>query len=524
MPDPALRLKTQLESLGRQFQEELPLRLAEMREALPGVQGGDPLALQQLRQAARLLGEAAGLFGLGQLARAGEALAHLMSGGRPSLQDVEEALGLLEARVAEGRALAVEPGLPPTAALFALLGPASTVLPPLEHLATFGLEMRTFHHGDALLSALSEAEPVAILLEETALDESGWQAFQAHQHARVSPIPTVVLAQRGDISHRLRALRAGATAYLPAPVDSLTLLETLDPFLPGQDPDPYRLLAVVEDPLQGAWLRTVLEGDGMRLDTCFGPEALLEALDEIRPDLLILPRQLEGCTGPELASLVRQEVSYSNLSALILDREEPEPGSPGWDDSLLLPAPPERLIAAVRARARRGRNLQGLVLRDPLTGFLNHGAFLDTLRGELARSVRRGAPMTLALLDLDHVRQVNEQHGHGAGDQAIRSLARLLQQRLRRTDILGRYGGESLAVLLPDTSLEGATHVIEDLRARFKGITFPFSGAEIHLTFSAGLAAYPPFRESEMLALAADNGLDQAKRGGRDRVETVDPR
>lgn len=521
MPDPALRLKTQLEALGRQFQEDLPLRLAEMREALPGASREEAQSLQQLRQASRLLSEAAGLFALGSLARSCESLAQLLQLGVTDREELEAALAQIEARIGEGRIQTAVPEAPRPAELYALLGPGSVLLPPAEHLATFGLELRVFRRVEALVEALAKGEPVALLLEDAGMAQADWESFQARQRARTRPVPTLVVSARMDLPYRLRALRAGAATFLPAPVDPLTLLEALDPYLPGQDPDPYRILALVEDPLQGAWLRTILEGDGLRMDTCIGPEALLEALDEVRPDLLLLPRRMEACTAPELLALVRQEASFMHLGALVLDHEEPDEA--GREDSLLLPSPPERVVATVRQRARRGRHLHSLVLRDPLTGLLNQGAFLETLQGELARSIRRGAPLTLALLDLDHVRQVNEQHGHGAGDQAIRSLARLLQQRLRKTDLLGRYGGESLALLLPDTALEGACHLVEDLRVRFKAIAFPFSGQEVHLTFSAGIAAYPPFRDPDMLALAADNGLDQAKRAGRDRVETVDP-
>jgi diguanylate cyclase (GGDEF)-like protein len=124
------------------------------------------------------------------------------------------------------------------------------------------------------------------------------------------------------------------------------------------------------------------------------------------------------------------------------------------------------------------------------------------------------------MLDIDHFKTVNDTYGHGVGDVVISSVATLLRQRLRQSDVVGRYGGEEFVAVLPACDAKDARIVLEDIRRRFADIRFSHEGKTFCCTISAGIAASTPEHErsSAELLIAADAALYAAKRGGRDQV------
>jgi diguanylate cyclase (GGDEF)-like protein len=136
----------------------------------------------------------------------------------------------------------------------------------------------------------------------------------------------------------------------------------------------------------------------------------------------------------------------------------------------------------------------------------------------MARAERIKLPLAFAMIDLDHFKRVNDSHGHAAGDRVLRSLARLLGNRLRRTDIVGRYGGEEFGVILPDTDAATAGAVIDKVREAFAAVEHGADGHRFTVTLSAGIAASPPIADAERLAAAADAALYRSKHAGRNRV------
>ncbi|NML16604.1 diguanylate cyclase [Azohydromonas caseinilytica] len=178
----------------------------------------------------------------------------------------------------------------------------------------------------------------------------------------------------------------------------------------------------------------------------------------------------------------------------------------------------------ISARKRQERELQRLATTDALTGVLNRRAFLDELGQELARFRRHGRAGALLMLDLDHFKQVNDRHGHAVGDAVLVRLCMVLRERLRRTDHVGRLGGEEFAVLLPETGVEEAWALAQALRQAVAAQRVPTADAAVAVgvTVSIGLA---PFRPGETdpapLLVRADEALYQAKAQGRDRVVRV---
>jgi len=159
-----------------------------------------------------------------------------------------------------------------------------------------------------------------------------------------------------------------------------------------------------------------------------------------------------------------------------------------------------------------------LTSTDTLTGALNRRALQQRLV-ELQAQVRRGRPLSLLMVDVDHFKRVNDSLGHAAGDAALVHLTELLRQGIRDVDVLGRMGGEEFCLLLPDTPLAAAVEVAERLRARLQANPFVWQGRSQTLTASFGLAAGNSDDASGRIGLGlADAQLYQAKAQGRNRV------
>ena len=163
---------------------------------------------------------------------------------------------------------------------------------------------------------------------------------------------------------------------------------------------------------------------------------------------------------------------------------------------------------------------------DALSGIYNRSYFDQQMRSELKRSRREQRSLALVLLDIDHFKQINDKHGHLAGDQAIKFVAQLIRQQLKRpADKLCRYGGEEFALILPNTTLAGAQQLAEQIRLQLSQSTFTISEHRFNLSVSAGCYAAVPGTQSdndEFIALA-DLALYRAKAAGRNQVHCYPP-
>ncbi len=187
-----------------------------------------------------------------------------------------------------------------------------------------------------------------------------------------------------------------------------------------------------------------------------------------------------------------------------------------------------RLEEEIRARTRdleeANRRLEALAVTDGLTGLFNRRRFEEVLDLEVRRAQRMGTPLCLLMMDVDHFKVYNDTHGHPAGDEVLRTLARLLRERVRATDIACRYGGEEFAVILPGTSRSDGLTLANELRLIVE--THPFEHEEMQpggrLTISIGVAVYPEDASDEVALLrAADQALYRAKQNGRNQVAVV---
>lgn len=542
MVEPKQTLRDQLASLRASYAAQLCNKIDQVEESWQQLcRRRDGAALAELHQLVHSLAGSGGTFGFNELGIVAQQIEYRLQ----ALRTQELSLDTLQqhglpAQIESLRS-AIEPsdGLasnPLDGASLARTSSDSRLIflladdPELaEGLAVqighFGYTVKACRHPAELEAAVARITPAAVVVDALLAtnDIPVARSIAAIQEQRERPIPVLFISAHGDLVTRLSAVRAGGQAYLTKPIDVGSLVDQLDVLTKSRVSEPYRIL-VVEDSRQLARYYTViLEQAGMVTTTVTDPLQVMLPLTEFRPDLILMDVFMPGCSGLELAQVIRQQETFLSIPIVFLSAETDPTRqlaamSLGGDDFLTKPIKPDHLVTAVRSRAERSRALRSFMLSDSLTGLLNHTATKEQLDRELARAVRAGSALTLAVIDIDHFKQVNDTYGHPTGDQVIKSLSRLLRQRLRTSDIVGRYGGEEFGVILPDTDGPTAVRVLDAIRDGFGRVEQRAQHTVFNVNFSCGVASFPQYSDGTSLIDAADKMLYQAKAMGRNRV------
>ncbi len=352
-------------------------------------------------------------------------------------------------------------------------------------------------------------------------------AGSAHFSNSYADIPIICVGRDDSFSLRYALAKAGAEAYFCEPLNSPMLTDHLERLVTDHaDAVSGRVLIVDDDPELLEHYRLVLTTGGMDARTVSDPAELLPTLSEFRPDILLMDVQMGQFSGPALARMLRFEPEWLSLPIVYLssesDREiQLEALAKGGDDFLTKPVSDSFLLRTVRIRCYRAKQLDKLVSRDSLTGLLKHSLVKSEVAKEHARSMRMKHPSVVAMLDLDHFKQVNDTQGHRAGDLVIKGLANLLRHRLRKTDIIGRYGGEEFVVALPDCNVTRAGEVLQAICEDFSKITFRGNAGDFNVTLSIGAADLSGYYDAEDAIEAADQALYERKRFGRNGVSVA---
>jgi diguanylate cyclase (GGDEF)-like protein len=385
-----------------------------------------------------------------------------------------------------------------------------------SQLSCFGYTVTTFTEADALKFAVLADPPDAVVISTDHAD-------MAADLRSVITVPVLFVSERSDFQMRLKAVQVGGEAYFLKPVVAHEIVDVLDAVTDRREPEPFRILIVDDEPEMAGYHGLILERAGMMPRWLAQPANLLDELVQFQPDLVLMDMYMPVCSGRDLSRLIRQIPQFVSLPIIFLSSEtdkslQVSAMRVGADGFLTKPIPPEDLVTAVAVRAERTRVLRSLMMRDSLTGLLNHTTLLQFLDTSMASTQRHGGQVCFIILDLDHFKAVNDTHGHPAGDQVLVGLARLLKQRLRNSDMIGRYGGEEFAVVLTDISVGEAVRVMDEIRRDFAALSFMAGGTEFSSSFSGGVAGCPDMRTTEAIIQAADRALYAAKHAGRNRI------
>ena len=293
--------------------------------------------------------------------------------------------------------------------------------------------------------------------------------------------------------------------------------------------DSATVRAVLGAQLAGAGYAVVPAADGR--------EALAR-LREDRPDVALLDIEMPELDGLAVLEEMQADPVLATVPVLFLTgRAEAQDVAAGLalgaHDYVRKPIEATELTARVRAALRvkaladelRRRNgeLERLACTDHLTGVRNRRFTAGELERLVARGRRHGHAVSVALLDVDHFKAINDRHGHDAGDAVLVGVAARVAGRLRSDDVVGRWGGEEFLVLLPETGPGGAARVAEDVRAVIAAEPFAAGGGAVPVTASVGWATWDGDETGEALLRRADAGLYSAKAAGRNAVRPAAP-
>ncbi|MCQ9393070.1 MULTISPECIES: PleD family two-component system response regulator [Pseudomonas] len=397
-----------------------------------------------------------------------------------------------------------------------------------KQLEFFGLSALSLYSVSEFQTAMTQRHPAAIVMDvDFSGPGQGLRLASQVQEGLEQKLPLLFFSiNETDTPTRLAAVRAGGQEFLTGALEASSLLEKIEILTCVAQYEPYKVLIIDDSRAQATHTERVLNAAGIVTRTLLDPIQAMGELAEFQPDLIILDMYMPGCTGTELAKVIRHNDRYVSVPIIYLSAEDDQDKqldamSEGGDDFLTKPIKPRHLITTVRNRAARARNLKARMVRDSLTGLYNHTHILQLLEDCSFRSRREGKPLCFAMLDIDHFKKVNDSHGHPMGDRVIKSLALFLKQRLRKTDFIGRYGGEEFAIVMPDTDIQSAHQVLEEIRHRFAEIHYPAQPADLFCTFSAGVVSLGLHDDSLSLAAQADSALYRAKHAGRNQVHSA---
>jgi diguanylate cyclase (GGDEF)-like protein len=397
-------------------------------------------------------------------------------------------------------------------------------------LGCFGFGLRRFRDPLKLRLALEQASPAAVMVDAEPFDWGLEQAQAIDEFRRREELSTalLILSSRSDMGSRLAAVRAGGNGYYVHPIASSRLIERLARLARHSGADPYRILIVSGDYGAGLNHALTLQRAGMSMVMAEEPLEVWKQLVEFRPEAILMDLALEDVGGDLLGAVIRQQDAYVNVPIVFLARDSSLDAQLAalraeGDELLIEPVDEDYLVSTLSHHVQRARAIESFVGTDSLTGLLTHSAFVTRIEVEIERALRASNDLAYAILDIDHLNSINEAYGHMSGDSVLNNLGRLLSRRLRRADLVGRWGGDELAVLMPETNGTDALRVLEHVREMFAGIPHRSGDHEFSPTFSGGLVSLDPSATPESLHQAARTMLTSARIQGRNRIVLATP-
>ena len=264
-----------------------------------------------------------------------------------------------------------------------------------------------------------------------------------------------------------------------------------------------------------------------------GPQAL-ERIQKSQPDLILLDLFMPGMDGLEVCKKIKAFSDYREIPIIFLTASNEQKAvieafEQGAVDYIIKPFNSAELLARVKIHLELKHTrdklqqtlleLNKLATTDPLTGVPNRRHWFSLAEQEFKRVCRSGSPLSVFMIDVDHFKQINDNYGHGIGDETLKAIAQTVQNLLRKIDCFGRFGGEEFVACLPDTQIESAWEVAKIICRTIANSTLKFEENTIDITVSIGLSTYESDDTSiDDILMRADEALYEAKRQGRNRA------
>jgi diguanylate cyclase (GGDEF)-like protein len=382
----------------------------------------------------------------------------------------------------------------------------------------------TSSHEARLVCARSA--PALVLLDLAVGPEAmtDTYALLSELSAIAPPVPVLVLTGSGAFTDRIEAARGGSRAFLARSLAADDTLRAAEQLLARGRLAATRVLIVDDDPATLDAMRVLLSSADLAVFTLADPLCFWERLEQVDPELLILDVNMPGANGLELCRTVRNDPRWSGLAVIFATWEADAATvervfNAGADDYVAKPIVGPELLARVANRLERVRLYRAQAQTDGLTGLPNRVTSEESLKRLALLSDGASEPLSIAMLDVDRFKLVNDTHSHSAGDRVLRRVGEYLRHEFRGEDVAGRWGGEEFIVGVHGASRDTATRRLTDMLERFAREEFPCRGGTFKVSFSAGVAEYPlDGRDVDAVCHAADEALYRAKEAGRARV------
>ncbi|MBX9668523.1 MAG: diguanylate cyclase [Candidatus Obscuribacterales bacterium] len=392
-----------------------------------------------------------------------------------------------------------------------------------QRLDNLGMRVRPCPTWNEAKNQILSSLPAGLLLCVPLKDGNGYDLVAG---CRSLPggesVSVVLLSEEPGFLDKIAAIKSGADASFELPVEVDVIVQKLRFLFERTRPERYRILSVEDDPEQASYLVSQLEEAGYHLAWVQDPKKFEEALLTFCPDLILLDIVMGEINGFDLAKFVRQNERFATVPIVFLTTQNQleahiESARTGGDDHLIKPVNPQLLVATIAGRLERYRIFQRLLKNDGLTQILNHSHFMEYAQ----RSVRirsKKFSQVLTIFDIDGLQRINDTFGYAVGDRTILALVQIIKWTFRHTDLIGRIGGDEIAVLDDSLTIHENVEVLRGLLEQFAGVPHKASGEIFKVTASAGVSHLSGEGTLQTLLDKATGALAKAKSLGDNQV------
>ena len=392
-----------------------------------------------------------------------------------------------------------------------------------------GVRIMAAHSLDGAMEILAVKEPDLVLLD---LGNDGASAdeleFVGEVAIHIPPIPLMALTEGDSFTDRVAVAGAGCHGVLDKRQSGNRILGAAKEALNHIHLDVPKVLVVDDSEMVARLASKLLERHGLQVTTLTDPIKFWDVLEQVNPDLLILDVEMPHLNGIELCRVVRVDPNWEFLPIVFLSAHTDAQTIQrlfvaGAGDFISKPIVSAELITRVHNRLGRARLFRHRMETDGLTGVIGRHSVEQKLERSIRLARRYRDPFSLAVIDVDNLKHINDQYETTAGDAVLRRMGQMFSTFFRPEDVIGRLGGDEFVIGLYRASKTAALARIEELLRLVRQECFAAGpGESFTVSFSAGLAEFPS-DGSDRLALyqAAGHALSQAKAGGRDRVVAI---
>ncbi len=285
-----------------------------------------------------------------------------------------------------------------------------------------------------------------------------------------------------------------------------------------------KILLVEDNQTTLTLIKAKLEKEGFEIKSAVNGQNAINLMSEFTPDLIISDIIMPVMDGMEFRNNLRENQKFNLIPFVFLSAKNKlddkiQGLEIGADYYLTKPFENSELMAIIRSRIEKSREFNNLIYHDKLTGLLNRGGIDKRLEEEINRGRRYNNSFSIAMMDIDHFKKVNDTYGHQAGDIVLRNVSESIAKNMRDSDYAGRYGGEEFLIVMPHTDKKQAFTAAERIRKALEGTGI--KDTDIKITISGGISSYPEDGdEYRKIVSSADSALYTAKNSGRNCVKT----